>query len=72
MSEIVYGVHAVEAALNNDQIKIQEILLSESRLTTKLQPLLALAQQRHIKVRQVSRRELDQQLGDVNHQGIAA
>ncbi|MFN7096320.1 MAG: 23S rRNA (guanosine(2251)-2'-O)-methyltransferase RlmB, partial [Gammaproteobacteria bacterium] len=43
-----------------------------SRQTTKLQPLLALAQQRHIKVRQVSRRELDQQLGDVNHQGIAA
>lgn len=72
MSEIVYGVHAVEAALQNTQIKMQEILLSESRQTTKLQPLLALAQQKHIAVRQVTRRELDQLLGEVNHQGIAA
>lgn len=72
MSELVYGVHAVQAALQNSRINMQEILLSESRQTTKLQTLLALAQQKRVTVRQVNRRELDQLLGEVNHQGIAA
>lgn len=71
MSEVIYGMHAVQAALNNEQIKIQAIYLTDTK-SAKLEFLLNLAEKKNIPVKSMTRRELDSLLGEVNHQGIAA
>ncbi|NNM60446.1 MAG: 23S rRNA (guanosine(2251)-2'-O)-methyltransferase RlmB [Legionellales bacterium] len=72
MKQLIYGVHAVEAALKNGQQDIHEIYLSSAGKQKKWQGLLGLAEKREIRIKELSRDDLDRLLGDVNHQGIAA
>ncbi|MBY0545319.1 MAG: 23S rRNA (guanosine(2251)-2'-O)-methyltransferase RlmB [Gammaproteobacteria bacterium] len=72
MSQLIYGTHAVEAALKNKESAIQEIYLVQTKQMGKLQFILDLAERRQITIKSMSRHQFDQLLGDVNHQGIAA
>jgi 23S rRNA (guanosine2251-2'-O)-methyltransferase len=72
MTQLIYGMHAITAALDNKQITISEIILTDTRHGPKLEALLQQAKQRRLPIRQLNRRELDNLLPDVNHQGIAA
>jgi 23S rRNA (guanosine2251-2'-O)-methyltransferase len=72
MSEKIYGIHAVEAALNDERIQLIEIVISDSRQDQVLTRLLNKAKERKVQIKQVPRKDLDRLLRDINHQGIMA
>nr|MBC7244727.1 23S rRNA (guanosine(2251)-2'-O)-methyltransferase RlmB [Chloroflexota bacterium] len=70
--EILYGRNVVYEALRAGRRRFDNLLVAEGiqegGIVTRI---LALAAERHIAVQRVNRRQLDQ-LGPVNHQGVAA
>ena len=72
MSAIVYGIHAVAAALERSQ-KVEALLLeANNKPNARLKKLIELAQQANTVVTQVSRQELDQLADYGRHQGVVA
>lgn len=72
MSEIVFGLHAVSALLNRQPERVIRLIALSERHDQKMQSLLDLAKQRHIKIELLSRSALDQQSQHANHQGVVA
>ncbi|MYM64287.1 23S rRNA (guanosine(2251)-2'-O)-methyltransferase RlmB [Pseudomaricurvus sp. HS19] len=70
--EAVYGLHAVQALLKSAPQRVNEVLVLQGRQDQRLQKVLAAAEKAEIKVRQVSRKELDKLAGEGNHQGVIA
>ncbi|MFI2811936.1 MULTISPECIES: 23S rRNA (guanosine(2251)-2'-O)-methyltransferase RlmB [Microbulbifer] len=72
-TEIVYGLHAVQALLKSSPQQVQELLLLRGRRDQKLQKLVRQAEKNDIALRYVDRRALDEKVGDDgNHQGVVA
>ncbi|SDK56250.1 23S rRNA (guanosine(2251)-2'-O)-methyltransferase RlmB [Microbulbifer yueqingensis] len=72
-TEIVYGLHAVQALLKSSPQQVQELLLLRGRRDQKIQKLIRQAEQNDIAIRFVDRRTLDDRVGDEgNHQGAVA
>jgi 23S rRNA (guanosine2251-2'-O)-methyltransferase len=69
--ESVFGLHAVQALLKSAPHRVNEVLVLQGRQDQRLQKILAAAQKSDIKVRQVSRKELDKMV-EGNHQGVVA
>ena len=72
MWEVIYGRNSVHEALRAGRRDCQAVLVAEGiqEKGTAAQ-ILTVAQERHIPVRRVPRQQLEQ-LGPVNHQGVAA
>ena len=70
-TELVFGIHALEALLKSAPQRVHELLVLKGRQDQRLQKILHSAERQQIPVRQVSRRELDERV-DGNHQGIVA
>lgn len=72
-TQIVYGLHAVQALLKSSPQQVQELLLLRGRKDQRLQKILKQAEQNAIPVRFADRRALDELAGDEsNHQGAVA
>ncbi|WP_251358119.1 23S rRNA (guanosine(2251)-2'-O)-methyltransferase RlmB [Kangiella sp. TOML190] len=71
MSEIVFGIHAVEVLLKRNSEAIQTIYVQHNRRDQRLHKLIKLAQSKNITVSQKSREELDE-LTAQRHQGVIA
>jgi len=72
-TEIVYGLHAVQALLKSSPQQVQELLLLRGRKDQRLQKIISQAEKNHIALRFVDRRALDEKIGDDgNHQGVVA
>jgi len=72
MLEILYGRNAVYEALRAGRRRCESLLVAEGiRESDTAAQILALAAERHVAIKRVNRRQLDD-LGPVNHQGIAA
>lgn len=71
MSEIVFGIHAVEVLLKRNSEVVNHIYVQNNRRDQRLHKLIKLAQTHNIKVIQKSREELDE-LTDQRHQGVIA
>jgi len=72
MHEILYGRNAVHEALRAGRRHCENVLLAEGiQESGTVARILALAEERGIPLKHVPRRQLDQ-LGSVNHQGVAA
>lgn len=69
---IIFGLHAVEAALRQDATTIEQLWCDKQRRDKRLQALLQAAGKRGIKPLQVGRDELDRLAPGGNHQGIVA
>lgn len=74
---LIYGIHAVKAALQQDAASVTEVLLAPARNNRRLDSLRDSAAQLGVRLRQVSAAELDKlcQAGNdqqVRHQGVAA
>jgi 23S rRNA (guanosine2251-2'-O)-methyltransferase len=69
MSEIVYGIHAVRALLQKDAENIREAWIQKHIKNDQVQDLAQQLQLRHISLRYVPRKELDERCKG-NHQGI--
>ncbi|MBM4429949.1 MAG: 23S rRNA (guanosine(2251)-2'-O)-methyltransferase RlmB [Chloroflexi bacterium] len=72
MLEIIYGRNAVYEALRAGRRRCTSVWIAEGvQQSGAIARILELAEKRSLAVRRVPRRQLDQ-LGDVNHQGVAA
>jgi 23S rRNA (guanosine2251-2'-O)-methyltransferase len=65
------GVHAVTELIRRNPAQISEVLVQADRQDRRLSELRQLASKSGLRLREVSRAELDA-LGDTRHQGVAA
>ncbi len=70
-TETIYGIHAINALLDQAPKRLQELLLVQQRDDQRLQALAARADEQGVALRRVTREELDK-LVDGNHQGAVA
>ena len=69
MSERVYGLHAVAAALDSGR-QCHRLYLQESRRDARLQAIADKAAAANVPVERLDRRALDEKAGDSRHQGV--
>ncbi|HEY1899287.1 MAG TPA: 23S rRNA (guanosine(2251)-2'-O)-methyltransferase RlmB [Steroidobacteraceae bacterium] len=70
--QLVYGLHAVQSLLKRHPDRVLELRLAERRDDPRIRTLEALAREQGTKVLRVDAQALQQALGDVAHQGVAA
>lgn len=70
--EKIYGIHAVEALLRHHPKRVKQLLIAEGRNEQGVQAILQLARNERVATQQCSRQEIDEQAGDVVHQGVMA
>jgi 23S rRNA (guanosine2251-2'-O)-methyltransferase len=68
----VFGLHAVGSLLQRDPARVSVLLALESRSDARMESVLQLAEKANVPVRRVSRRELDELVPGVSHQGVIA
>lgn len=71
-SELVCGIHAVEALLETTYRRVQRLLLLRGNNDTRLHKLQALAESHRIPCQQIEMRFLDLKIPDKKHQGVIA
>ncbi|MCW9025024.1 MAG: 23S rRNA (guanosine(2251)-2'-O)-methyltransferase RlmB [Gammaproteobacteria bacterium] len=69
---LIYGLHAVQAAVEKEPENVQHVWLEHARKDERAQKLVGLARQAGIEVHRVKREELDRLVGSVKHQGVVA
>jgi 23S rRNA (guanosine2251-2'-O)-methyltransferase len=73
MSEqIMYGMHAVTALLNQGQRPVRKLLLNIDRHDQRLQQLLDLAMERSIPIERLTAQQMNQRFAQFTHQGVVA
>lgn len=70
--ELVFGLHAVSAALRHQPQEVQEIWLDRDRRDRALAQIRALAAESGIPAHECNRRELDHLAPNARHQGVVA
>ncbi|MCL1143783.1 23S rRNA (guanosine(2251)-2'-O)-methyltransferase RlmB [Shewanella gaetbuli] len=70
--EIIFGIHAVEALLQNSPERVIELWLLQGRDDERLAPLVAAAQAVGIKSQRSARKVLDEKADSSQHQGVVA
>jgi 23S rRNA (guanosine2251-2'-O)-methyltransferase len=68
----IYGLHAVEAALQKESHKIQQIFMQQKRHDKRAQKILQLAKRHKIAVHFVLPNKLQDLVGGARHQGVIA
>ena len=71
-SELIYGIHAVKALLEQAPERFIEAWVLKGRDDDRLQPLLATLQQYGVSIQYVQRKTLDDKAEGAIHQGIIA
>jgi 23S rRNA (guanosine2251-2'-O)-methyltransferase len=71
-AERVFGLHAVTSLLERNPARVSLLQVLESRDDRRIQKVLELAGKANVPVRRVSRRELDELVPGVSHQGVVA
>ena len=72
MSEIIFGIHAVEALLERDPQRFQEVYILKGRDDRRLQPLVSALETQEVAVQVTTRQWLDSKAEGAVHQGIVA
>lgn len=68
-SDLIYGIHAVEAALEGDA-KIIELWVEQTRKDKRVEPILELAALKGVECKRVTSQLLKDTLPDARHQGV--
>lgn len=71
-AETIYGMHAVRMMLERDAARVVRVLLSERREDARVRAIEELARRHQRPLERVAASTLEQRLGDVAHQGVAA
>jgi len=71
-SELIFGLHALEAALKHQANDVQEIWLDSHRRDERINKIIRLAKDKAVKVHQVTRDYLQEHYGSMRHQGVVA
>ncbi|WHP80641.1 23S rRNA (guanosine(2251)-2'-O)-methyltransferase RlmB [Edwardsiella anguillarum] len=72
MSEIIYGIHAVKALLEQDPQRFLDVFVMKGREDRRLLPLLQQLEECGIRVQIAQRQWLDEKVEGAVHQGIVA
>ncbi|CAJ0990782.1 23S rRNA (guanosine(2251)-2'-O)-methyltransferase RlmB [Pantoea sp. Nvir] len=70
MSEIIFGIHAVQALLESDPQRFREVFILKGRDDLRLRTLVAALEAQDIVIQLVNRKWLDSQVKGGVHQGI--
>lgn len=71
-AETIYGMHAVRMMLERNAARVQRVLVTERREDARVRAIEELARRHQRPLERIAARQLEQQLGDVAHQGVAA
>lgn len=73
MSELIYGRNAVRESLRAQRRIFKRLMVSSNaqEQTGTLADILALAEEQQVQIERLDRRQLDQKLHNINHQGVA-
>lgn len=76
-TEIIFGIHAVQALLKSSPHRLRELMVLQGRKDQRIQKLTDAARTAGVRIKQMDRKHLDQlcesQAGaSVNHQGVVA
>ena len=72
ITRVIIGFHAVMARLRSDPASITEIMLDENRDDTRAQGLIALAEERGVRLLRVRQERLAGLASEGRHQGVVA
>ena len=70
--DLVYGLHAIQAALDVAKTRVLEIWLSDERDDDRIQDIIKAAEKQGIKPHKVAKEDLDDMAPDARHQGGVA
>jgi 23S rRNA (guanosine2251-2'-O)-methyltransferase len=68
----IYGLHAVQAALEVPSTRVEEIWLADERDDKRVQVIQALAAEKSVRLHRCERATLDEMMPDARHQGCIA
>jgi 23S rRNA (guanosine2251-2'-O)-methyltransferase len=71
-AERVFGLHAVSSLLERSPARVSLLQVLESRDDQRIRQVLELAAKANVPVRRVARRDLDELVPGVSHQGVIA
>jgi 23S rRNA (guanosine2251-2'-O)-methyltransferase len=71
-TEIVFGLHSVQALLKSAPQRVKEIFMVQGRNDQRLTKIVNSAQSNEIPYKIVNRNKLDELVSDENHQGVVA
>ncbi len=72
MNEIIYGIHAINALLEKEPLRIVEVFILKERQDKRLLTLINQLEENGISIQLVSKHWLDKHSEDATHQGILA
>lgn len=72
MSEVIFGIHAVQALLERDPQRFQQVWILKGRDDRRLQPLIAALEAQGVVIQVATRQWLDSKSEGAVHQGIIA
>lgn len=72
MSENIFGLHAVEAALSNHPGQVAEVWVDSQRQDKRMQQIIGLAQRSNVMLHICRRDEVEAQAPGAKHQGVVA
>jgi len=70
--ETIYGMHAVRMVLERSPARVVRVLVTERREDARVRAIEELARRQQRPLERIPAKQLQQQLGEVAHQGVAA
>ena len=70
--ELIYGIHAVEAALRNQQENVLQVFVQQGRNDNRIKKLLSIASNSGINVQAITNEKLKEKCPKARHQGVVA
>lgn len=71
-NDLIFGLHAIQAALDVPVSRINQIWLADDRQDARIETIINAAKKHGISIQKVAREELDEMLPDMQHQGSIA
>ncbi len=72
ITRIVFGFHAVNSRIRQNPASVKEVCIDKTRKDARMQDLLALAEQKGVRVMQMEKERLDGLSANGRHQGVLA
>ena len=70
--EIIYGIHAVEAALRNQPENVLQVFMQQGRNDKRIKKILDIAKNSGVSIQSISNEKLKEKCPRARHQGVLA
>ena len=71
-NEIIYGIHAVEAAIRNHPENVLQVFIQQGRNDNRIKTLLSIAKNSGVSIQSISNDKLKEKCPKARHQGVVA